>query len=178
MNILHSSVIYRMTKLICQAKMLNQRRQIFYSFCVCVFFKQVFCSANGSLPERAWCPCMYTLIFVLFFFFFKESFFQHNLSNKWTLSATTFHQQREIIALHRQMTWQRPESPTVTTLGMRVNTTYVKSTKGAFSYKHLSSVKICGQFVLMNLGHWLGSTYEDLWHQPATELYLFIPALG
>ena len=43
--------------------------------------------------------------------------------------------QREIIALDRQGTQpQRPKSPTVTPPCVRVNTRYIKSTKGASAY--------------------------------------------
>ena len=46
------------------------------------------------------------------------------------------HKQRELIALHRQGTrQQRPQWPTVTPPGMRVNTEYINSTKGKSSEK-------------------------------------------
>ena len=49
-------------------------------------------------------------------------------------------QQREIIALHRQGTQQqRPESPTVTPPGVRVNIRYKNSTKGTSSKKDAPS---------------------------------------
>ena len=54
--------------------------------------------------------------------------------------AIVQNQQREITALNRQETQQRrPESLTVTPPGMRVNTTYINSTKGTSSKKDAPS---------------------------------------
>ena len=48
---------------------------------------------------------------------------------------TGIKKQREIIALDRQGTQQRPDSPRGTPPGMQVNTGYMKSTKGTSSKK-------------------------------------------